>query len=298
MKSISFGRIFLKKDSLNVSSELKLCKKNIGFLNPILKQTTAIQQNEDFSSMIVTFFYGSRFEKTLCYEELSTLAELYTSKEILKKDLKITSDNCLSRIVIATDVKENIDNNLLKNCSWYIRNSETLKVEDFTLQNNEFRSIDGRGMVLLTKYPDDERYQACRGIFLTMLGLAYYLALQQVSEELAFVLKDTNNIEELNKLYTEATVFNARYYFHNPIEFSRYPTFQAWEEVRNTYQLAIKNKEVISQLGQVHGIISRIQEKVEQQDNDRKNLKLTLLGIVLSLFGLVEVIDTLINWFE
>lgn len=298
MENISFSYIYIDKEPVNLSSELKLSNKNIAFLHSALKQSTAIHHSDNFSKIKATFFHGSRFEKTLCCQQC--LTDVYQSKKELNDKLAKQKDsvpqNIMSKITVAESVGDNIDDIILKNSSWFIRGSESLKRENFSVCSNEFRYIDGRGMVLLTKYLNKNKEQSSRGIFLVMLALAYYLALQQISEELSLMLNNTKNIEKLDKLYTEAASFNARYYFHNPITFSRYSTFEFWNEIREAYHLEQKNNEVISQLSQVHQILSNTQQKLEQKKAEKRNFYITILGLFLSLLSIVEVIDIILSW--
>ncbi|QLB12726.1 hypothetical protein EV697_101416 [Bisgaardia hudsonensis] len=301
MGNISFSYIYIDKEPVNLSSELKLSNKNIVFLHSALKQSTAIHHSDNFSKIKATFFHGSRFEKTLCCEQC--LTDICQSKKELNdkltKQKDVASQNIMSKVTVVENVGDkidNIDDIIFKNSSWFIRGSESLKREKFLACSNEFRCIDGRGMALLTKYSNKNKEQSSRGIFLVMLALAYYLALQQISEELSLMLNDTKNIEKLDKLYTEAATFNARYYFHNPIAFSRYSTFEFWNDIREVYQLEQKNNEVISQLSQVHQILSDAQQKLEQKKAEKRNYCITILGLFLSLLGVIEVIDIILDW--
>lgn len=180
--------------------------------------------------------------------------------------------------------------------SQFIRGSGTLDKEQLKELPNEWRSIDGRGLALFGKKSNFVA-QAKREIFLVMFGIAYYRALQQINDDLATMLLGKYDIEQLDELYKDASEFNACYYFHNPIEFSRYPTFKAWQDIREAYHLQAKNQEVTSQLVQVHQILSYRQQKQENQISETRNNRLAFLGILLSALGIIEVIDVLKNWF-
>ena len=64
---------------------------------------------------------------------------------------------------------------------------------------------------------------------------------------------------------------------------------QEEDEISKREQLALRQEE-LHQLEQA---------KLEQQKNsDRLNFKIAGFGLLLSLFGIVEVIDTLMDWFK
>ncbi|PJG82229.1 hypothetical protein [Caviibacterium pharyngocola] len=294
MKNIYFGKIYALDEILSLKEKICLCEQQIKFLNPILQKTTAVE--EDFANLTlkVTFFHGSRFVRTLCFSSYRA-AQLFSSKPEQQQALSeiFGKTDSLGNIVLTAGA-EGLSEALIRNASWFIRSSDTLEQGDFMILPNEWRAIDGRGMALFERFGKIDH--AYRQVFLIMLALAYYDALHQISEELAAMLVEPINVEELDKLYTEAAVFNARYYFDNPVEFSRYALFQAWQDVREAYHLREKNAEVTSQLAQVHQILSYTQQKKEQTANEERNLKLAVFGITLSILGIVEVIDIVSNW--
>ncbi|WP_386686682.1 hypothetical protein [Lonepinella sp. MS14437] len=292
MKDIYFLTISRENTALSTQPHLMLCGENISFLNPILKNSTLIEQSEDFFTMKVTFFKGSRFSQTLESKVLCSETKLFCNKNQLPE----CKYPCLGKVVIATEIKQ-IDVELIKNISWFIRGSETLKQESLKELPNEWRIIDGRGMALLEKYPQSLK-QSCRQLFLVMLGLAYYYALQQINEELSRVLAKSDNTSELDQLYSDASIFNASYYFYNPIEFSRYATFRTWQDVREAYHLEQKNKEITSQLAQVHQILSYTEQKNEQILDKLRDKKIAWFGGIISALSLFEVIDVIKNWFS
>ncbi|MGP9712933.1 hypothetical protein, partial [Psychrobacter sp. AOP29-E1-7] len=161
-----------------------------------------------------------------------------------------------------------------------------------------------------------------RRILLLMLAVAYHEAFQQINENLAEVLENPDNVIKIQDLYAEASIFNARYFFFNPIQLTKYPTYKCWQDFSEAYQLSIKYRETNEQLEQVHRILSYQkqekdevskreqlelrqeeqyqleQAKLEQQKNsDRLNFKIAGFGLILSFFGIIEVINTLMEWF-
>ena len=297
MKDIYFGKIYSLEKHMPLTNKPSLCKQQIKFLNPLLLQTMFTEDNFEQYALKVTFFQGNRFSQTLHFCSYSP-NKLFDTKEELKAELfdKLDRKESLGSIVIASGVIPLEENLVIKNSSWFIRNSDSLDKNEFFHLSNEWCAIDGRGMAIFESFGTVTN--AYRQVFLIMLALAYYRALHKISEELANVLAKPDNIQELDKLYTEAAIFNARYYFDNPIEFSRYPTFRAWEHIREAYQLRDKNNEVTSQLAQVHQILSYTQQKAEQSINEKRNWKLGVIGVILGGTGLIEAIDIIIQWFS
>lgn len=295
MKKIYFGKIYPAEEGVSILNKPSLCNQQIKFLNPILLQTTAIDESVKNFELKVTFFQGSRFSQNLHFYSFSQ-SHLFHSKEELNSvsSEKLGIEESLGNVAIALNITPLEEELVIKNLSWFIRNSDTLDKNEFMNLSNECRSIDGRGMAIFE--PFGSIASSYRQVFLIMLALAYYNALHKMSEELATILVKSDNIQELDRLYIEAATFNARYYFDNPIEFSRYPTFRAWETIREAYHLRAKNNEVTSQLARVHQILSYTQQKAEQNINEKRNWRLGLIGLVLAGTGLIEVIDILLQW--
>lgn len=294
MTAIFFGKIYSSKDTVPLQAGCHLCDKQVKFLNPILLSSTSIEQDIQNSTLKVTFFHGSRFSQTLLFRSYQ-VNELFTNKADLNTTLysQFGKESSLANLMMTTDTQE-IDDLLIKNASWFIRGSETLDKDKLVTLSNEWRAIDGRGMALFEKF--DSPTSLYRLIFLVMLALAYNLALQKMNEKLSSVLIKPDNMQELDTLYIETAIFNARYYFNNPIEFSRYPTFKAWRDISAAYHLNEKNVETISQLTQVHQILSYTKQKEEQHINETRNWKLAIFGVILSVLGIIEVIDIIKNW--
>lgn len=294
MKKITFLR--LEVENLVVKNRgLSLCGQNVWMLNPILKEQIEVEESvEDDFEMKISFFTKSRFCQTISCRKAG-FWDVTSDKECIEPPK--SGSIVLGKIAIAVSVQENDIKQgiLLQRASKFIRKSETLNEEELKELPNEWRSLDGRGLVLFGK--NCFVAQAKREIFLVMLGLAYYRALQQINDELARMLLENYTIEQLDELYKDASEFNACYYFHNPIEFFRYPTFKAWQDIREAYHLQAKNQEVTSQLVQVHQILSYRQQKKENQISETRNNRLAFLGILLSALGIIEVIDVLKNWF-
>lgn len=324
MSNIYFAVIEKSVNKINLQEkELIFCGQKVHLFNPILKKTIVIDDkakptDNEINDWSVTFFKDSKFSQTFKLKVLR--------KEIFKdsKEVKKIKDNDIAKIAIFmnTDTSNSENESLYyKNASWFLRGSETLTEKDFDILPNEKRHIDGRGLALFYNTLDIKNPK--RRMLLLMLAVAYHEAFQQINENLAEVLENTDNVIKIQDLYAEASIFNARYFFFNPIQLTKYPTYKCWQDFSEAYQLSIKYRETNEQLEQVHRILSYQkqekdeiskreqlklrqeeqyqleQAKLEQQKNsDRLNFKIAGFGLILSFFGIIEVIDTLMGWFK
>ena len=324
MSNIYFATIEKSNDTLDEEKkDLIFCGQKVHLFNPILKETiiiddSSISNDNRMNDWSVTFFKDSIFSQTLKLRVLK--------KELFKdsKEAKNVTGSIVSKIAIFMDLeKSNLGNEEIycKNASWFLRGSETLKEDDFTALPNEKRHIDGRGLALFFNTSDIKNPK--RRVLLLMLAVAYHEAFQQINEKLAEALEYPDDVKKIQDLYAEASIFNARYFFFNPIQLTKYPTYRCWQDFSEAYQLAIRYRETNEQLEQVYRILryqkqekdeinkheqlklrqegqhQLEQAKLEQQKNsDRLNFKIAAFGLILSLFGLVEVLDTLVGWFN
>lgn len=324
MQNIYFATIEKCINTLNLQEdELIFCGQKVHLFNPILKKTIVIDDkaeaaDNEINDWSVTFFKDSKFAQTFKLKVLKD--ELFKDSNEAKK----IKDNSIAKIAIFMNMdaaNSEIESLYYRNASWFLRGSETLTENDFDILPNEKRHIDGRGLALLYSTLDVKNPK--RRILLLMLAVAYHEAFQQINENFAEALENPDNVIKIQDLYAEASIFNARYFFFNPIQLTKYPTYKCWQDFSDAYQLSIKYRETNEQLEQVHRILSYQkqeedeiskreqlalrqeerhqleQAKLEQQKNsDRLNFKIAGFGLLLSLFGIVEVIDTLIDWFK
>lgn len=303
MSKLRFAQIVPCNHKVPLTHQLKFNGQNLNVLAPVLKSSMAIEESADFSKITITFFHDSIFAQTLCYEQLAEYdtnhLEIYQSDKTAFLDLFPNKQKGFSHVSKVVSCYPSCDqSNLCPNkldlqfSSWFIRNSFTIKPEDLIETDNQFKLFDGKGLFVFDKYGG--AYQ--RQILLFMLGFAYSLALQSISNQLSELAYKEDNLKQLNQLYMQAATFNAKYYFHNPILFSRYPTFKDWEYIRNIYQLNEQNQEILTQLSQTHQIISYIKEAKAQQKRDKLNTKLSIITVILFVFGIIEVAHILLNW--
>lgn len=302
-KSYSIG-IYHLKEAANIApvEAPRFCDSKLEFFNPIFLKTLGISETHcDGQSLDwkVTFFNGSDYAHTLSV--ITTSTDILQSKEDVEPTYRNKSEPLLAKVSLMTSVRDTELDNLCKQASWFIRGSETFTADQLQTLSNGWRQVDGRGMVLFERY--NYLNQPKRLILLLMLAIAYFQAFQAIHEKLANILETHDNLEELEKLYAEAAEFNARFYFANPIQLTRYPTYRAWQDISNAYQLPQKHREVTEQIIQVHQILNHrkqqqlLQEKeAEKKIADKRNYRITMIGVVLSILGLIEVIDVVIGW--
>ena len=320
---------------LSNGKEVRFCGQGIHIFNPILKDTLIIEDqlnsgNNELNSWTVTFFKDSTFSQTLKLEIKSN--QLFKSIN----EAKVKDEDVISKVALFINSENLSEENVSLRCtnaSWFIRGSETFTKDCLQVFSNQKRFIDGRGLVLFSDKADIKEPK--RRVLLLMLVLAYQLAFQQINEELADALdrfdfngKDDSKIKKLDDLYAEASLFNARNYFFNPIQLSKYPTYKCWEDFREAFQLPMKYRETNEQISQVHSILNHQRQKLEdadrqkeiveyrkeqqkveeerqkldearleqQKSTDKLNSRIGMFGLFLSLIGIIEVFDVLKGW--
>lgn len=299
----------------------KFCGQNLNLFNPILKQTLTIADDYDngaINNWKVTFFNDSIFVQTLEFKVVKT--DLFENKDEVKTILRKDFNSIVAKVAIITgvDTLESVKEGI-RSASWLIRDSLSLKTSDLNQLSNEWRHIDGRGLIVLEKFEGIK--QPKRKILLVMLAVAYYQALQKINEQLAQILQPPIDIKEVEALFAEAAKFNARYYFFNPVQLSSYPTYRCWEDISEAYELSIKYREVNEQMEQVHRILNHQKQKQLKEERQSKlvlkheeqaridaerlnqqkraeklNFNIAVFGTVLTLFSLIEVFDTIKGW--
>lgn len=281
----------------------KFCGKNLKIFNTILTNTLEIEevyQSDIINNWKVTFFKDSHFSQTLEFKVVQD--DFFDKKPDVVALSGVDRDVISAKIAIITSSNELKKEHYCKNASWFVRESLTLKQDNLKELPSEWRHVDGRGMVLLEKHNSLD--QPKRKVLLLMLAVAYSQAFQQINEELANALKPPANLENIEELYERAAEFNARYYFFNPVKLTNYPTYNCWQDIREAYQLPVQYSELNEQIEQVHSILShrkKQKDDIESQSRQQKNEKwyknITLVGLLLSVLGLIEVLDTLIKRF-
>jgi hypothetical protein len=310
---MQLGIICRGDEQLPLTNELKLFGGNFKLLNPILLKSMAIQEisNKDTKIWKVSFFIGSRFVQNLKVIITNEL-EISDFKEFNRKLMQMIDCSNFKDVLLKVAItsfdkyKNNKSQNILQ-VSQFIRGSSTLEDNHIKEIDTGFEYFDSYGMFIAS----NASTQNYRIVILEMLGLAYRSAMQQISEQLSQVL-ETNNIEKLNELYADAAKFNAQFYFNQTVAFNNQSTAITWEKINSSLKLQQQNTELTNQITQVHQILthrhSREEQILEKQQTAQDNLhmkklaelnkKITIWALVISAFGLVGAIDTIIKWFK
>ena len=286
----------------------QFCDKNLKIFNSILTDTLEIEEEykqDGLNDWKVTFFKDSPFSQTLALQTVDeqsltgTMCSITTSK--VNKETVVANIALVDGLSKAEDITH-----ICESASKFVCNNKVVTKEHLKNLPSERRYIDGKGLILLKKYSSNtgEVDQPKRQILLLMLAVAYYQAFQQISEELALALEKSDEVDKIEELYESAARFNARYYFFNPVKINNYATFTCWQDIRDAYKLQTQYHELNQQIEQVHSILGHRRKQREekesierQQENESWYKNITLLGVFLSVLGLVEVADKLNKMF-
>lgn len=283
----------------NAGEVLLFCGDNIHLFNPILKKTLLIKEDTayqkgnvvKYDGWVATFFKDSKYAQTL---------ELEVVDKNVDQDNPEGYREYLSRVVIVNNTDKSEEGKIAfvegisfyrEDASQFIRGSDSLKAESLTEFSNEWRHVDGRGLLLFNSREDLK--QPRRATLILMLAIAYFRAFQKINEELAEALESTDDIRKIEDIYSVASKFNARYYFFNPIQVSSYHTYKCWEEIRDAFDLQNKYQETNEQIQQVHQILSHMNQKKQEVKTQKWNKTITYIGLALAVLGSVEAIKTI-----
>lgn len=301
-----FAVINRETDKDNEQKWPQFCGKNLKIFNSILTDTLEIEESykqDGLNDWKVTFFKDSPFSQTLALQTVDekpltgTMCSIATSK--VNKESVAANIALVDRLNKAEDITH-----ICESASKFVCNNKAVTKEHLKNLPSERRYIDGKGLILLKKYSSNtgEVDQPKRQILLLMLAVAYYQAFQQISEELALALEKSDEVDKIEELYESAARFNARYYFFNPVKINNYATFTCWQDIRDAYKLQTQYHELNQQIEQVHSILGHRRKQREekesierQQENESWYKKITVLGLVLSLLGIIEVVSTLVE---
>ena len=286
----------------------KLGSSKLKIFNSILTDTLEIKEEykeNALNNWTVTFFNDSVFEQTIA---LKVVDENYFTKAYSSNCYKENEDLQVASVALYDNFSNSeCKNNIIKRASKFVCNNVALNEASFTNAPSELRYVDGKGMIILKKYQSTNKNldQPKREVLLLMLAIAYHQAFQEIGEGLASALEKSVEFDEIEELYENAAQFNARYYFFNPVKIKNYHTFVCWEHIRESYQLEKQYREVNEQIKQVHSILSHRRKQREekenferQQENETWYKNITILGVILSLFGLLDVADKLNRIFK
>ncbi|MFW2177757.1 MULTISPECIES: hypothetical protein [unclassified Moraxella] len=298
-----FGYIYRNCDTVVAKTQpLSYMGQPLEFFVPTLCHSMAITAtDETLGNFDMTFFVGSEFAQTLSFRavEVEQTATVKACSHLYKNLAENHGDQLLARVAL---VHENLEHqttaDLLAKPSAFIRGSTSLLAETLEpMSGRDKWHIDGRGVVFISPYQGMQ--QPRRVILLVMLALAYQLALNQISEALANIVKlpeSAENIQALNELYLKSAKFNAQFYFSAPVQVNRYATYQAWEKINQVYKLEREYQETNSQLDQVHRILTFHHQQCEQQLMAKRNKIIAMFGVLITVLNLLQPLDIMLNW--
>lgn len=166
-------------------------------------------------------------------------------------------------------------------------NSMQYDYEALERHSDRFIHVDGRGTCLFSPNPLHAATFK-RQVILLALGQAYLLAMNGVMNRLAAHCEDIGALQEL---YKTALVFNAKYFFANPVKVNRYDAFQLWQGVRRCTMIDDINSEVTQQLKSVHQILSQEEDNKQLQAELRLNKRIGWLGVAIGVLSLISLFE-------
>lgn len=93
-------------------------------------------------------------------------------------------------------------------------------------------------------------------------------------------------------MYRASAMFNAKYYFNQPVLSDRIELFPFWKAVRDTLPIEEMSQELRAQLNSTHRLLEQEQAALAAIQDKKMNRRITYFGLViglLSLFALVEI---------
>jgi hypothetical protein len=273
---------------------LKINNGEVKFLQPPLVQNQAFQMAND-GLWRIEFFQQSEFQQTLWVKilEAQTTDSIEKIKNALKPSvaadgIKFTSNQTHGYGVFVIADLANIKPEEMITVSQVVRGSNALSTEQFTpFGNDAALFMDGKGFV----FASSKGYRITgfkRQVLLSCLGKAYLSAIEKAIYQLADHCQDLN---ALRKLYRDSAVFNARYYFNQPVLSDRIELFPFWNKIRETLPIAEISLELRDQLDYVHRILDQ-EERVQSALQDKRvNQRITYIGLVIGLISLLTLIE-------
>lgn len=196
----------------------------------------------------------------------------------------------------------NSDNNddwFYRNASLWLRGSYSLTSRHYKNLGSSKLAIDGKGLAFLALAKEDTISQGGgnpkafnqfeRLLLLQALAKSYQHIQQEQISELAMYCQ---NFQKVETLYRQTALFNARFFFSQPVNMSNRELPLAWDALGRRYRLAAFNKEIISQMNDVQKLLES--EHQAQQSAREKIISgiVTLLGLLLSASALLSLAST------
>lgn len=190
-----------------------------------------------------------------------------------------------------------------KNDDWFYHTASLWLRDSYSLHSRSYKNlgsgkiaIDGKGLAFLALAKEDIISQGGRNpkalnqferlLLLQALAKSYQHIQQEQITELAMHCQDFKKVETL---YRQTALFNARFFFSQPVNMSNRELPLAWDALGRRYRLSAFNKEIISQMNDVQKLLEN--EHQAQQSAREKIVSgiVTLLGLLLSASALLSL---------
>lgn len=171
--------------------------------------------------------------------------------------------------------------------SQLIRGTHSMEFDTLDRHSDRFIHVDGRGTCL---FSPNSWHQATfkRQVILLALAKAYLLGMNEIMNGLA---AHCENSDRLHQLYKSALIFNAKYFFANPVKINRYDALQLWQGIRNCTMVDDINREITQQLSAVNHILSEEEENQQMKSELRLNKRIGWLGIAIGMLSLISLFE-------
>lgn len=237
--------------------------------------------------------YVSVIEVTISKTELATHEQRQQWAKQLRKQAFKQIKNHLPEprdVVQATFVEtEQYEPNKVEvlTASQLIRGTNSMEFDTLDRHSDRFIHVDGRGTCLFST-SEWHKYTFKRQVILLGLAKAYLLAMNEIMNGLATHCEDTTT---LPPLYKNALIFNAKYFFANPVKVNRYDAFQLWQGIRRCTMVDDINREITQQLKAVHQILSEEEETKQMKSELRLNKRVGWLGVAIGMLSLISLFE-------
>ncbi len=247
----------------------------------------------------LSFFLGSRFEH-----------RIYVVRHFIEANqLSIERDRLFAALLQVLDVRAEdreifdlgkmiwieqgaLDEPLIKLVSQQLRNSHSLKSQDFTDQNGRFVALEARGIGMIA--PEIHGDLHARHTVLLALARAYQNATTDASSELSRLVAELDRGSSdplLAQLYRDTLMFSARYYYARPVNLQTVDLHRIWEELREINHLQSAYDELHEQLGSVLRVLQHDDDRHAQLREKRNQMWLSAIGIFLAFLSLMSLVS-------
>lgn len=284
----------------------------IGFLRDILLRNSDFVVDKQ-GDWILQFFINKDYKQTFIVKffDLTDINDSDIKGYLRDKDKKLQE---LEGLSIATCIGGNVfDSRVAERLSLSVRGSKAIKKEDYFEGGFHSHYIDGKGLSFFSgitekKLSDkgekiDSSAQFKRYVLLLSLAYAYLGVAEHFGNTLASCLTIDNSnqpsektVEKLQNLYIEMARFSAIFLFRQPVKLSRSSLVHVWQTIDDSLCVNNTAEELFSKLANIHYILNvdkegklLIKEKEQQKKQDRINITFTIIGIIISLVGLLEL---------